>query len=114
MPDTHIVRKFDMGVAEAVRREAVDWRDAFAAASDPEAIADGLLGWDAALKSRGINPGTSADLTVATLFASSLSPSAATNAQPPSCPCALTMLELGLRGRAPVTIRPTDPASAGC
>jgi triphosphoribosyl-dephospho-CoA synthase len=31
-----------------------------------------LLGWDAALKSRGINPGTSADLTVATLFASAL------------------------------------------
>ena len=30
------------------------------------------MGWDAALKSRGINPGTSADLTVATLFASSL------------------------------------------
>jgi triphosphoribosyl-dephospho-CoA synthase len=72
MPDTHIVRKFDMGVAEAVRREAADWRDAFVAASDPEAIAGSLLGWDAALKSRGINPGTSADLTVATLFASRL------------------------------------------
>jgi triphosphoribosyl-dephospho-CoA synthase len=71
-PDTHIVRKFDMGVAEAVRREAADWRDAFAAARDPEEIADSLLDWDAALKSRGINPGTSADLTVATLFASSL------------------------------------------
>ncbi|MGC2783139.1 MAG: triphosphoribosyl-dephospho-CoA synthase [Roseiarcus sp.] len=73
LPDTHIVRKFDMGVAEAVRREAAGWRDAFAAGRDPEAISDGLLDWDAALKSRGINPGTSADLTVATLFASSLS-----------------------------------------
>jgi triphosphoribosyl-dephospho-CoA synthase len=73
MPDTHIVRKFDLGAAEAVRREAVDWRDAFAAARDPEGIADGLLNWDGELKSRGINPGTSADLTVATLFASSLS-----------------------------------------
>jgi triphosphoribosyl-dephospho-CoA synthase len=72
LPDTHIERKFDMGVAEAVRREAADWRD-FALARDPEAIVDSLLGWDAALKSRGINPGTSADLTVATLFASSLS-----------------------------------------
>jgi triphosphoribosyl-dephospho-CoA synthase len=30
------------------------------------------LSWDGELKSRGINPGTSADLTVATLFASSL------------------------------------------
>ena len=27
MPDTHIVRKFDLGAAEAVRREAVHWRD---------------------------------------------------------------------------------------
>jgi triphosphoribosyl-dephospho-CoA synthase len=73
IPDTHIVRKFDMGVAEAVRREAGDWRDALAATHDPASLADGLLRWDAALKSRGINPGTSADLTVATLFASSLS-----------------------------------------
>jgi len=72
IPDTHIARKFDLGVAEAVRREAADWRDAFAAARDPKEIADSLLDWDAALKSRGINPGTSADLTVATLFASSL------------------------------------------
>ena len=72
MPDTHIVRKFDMGVAEAVRRDAADWRDGFAAACDPEGIADGLLSWDGELKSRGINPGTSADLTVGTLFASNL------------------------------------------
>ena len=71
-PDTHIARKFDMGVAEAVRRKAVAWREALTAARDPEAIADGLLTWDGKLKSRGINPGTSADLTVATLFASSL------------------------------------------
>jgi triphosphoribosyl-dephospho-CoA synthase len=73
MPDTHVVRKFDKGVAEAVRREAADWRDALAAAHDPEGIVDGLLSWDGELKSRGINPGTSADLTVATLFASTLS-----------------------------------------
>jgi triphosphoribosyl-dephospho-CoA synthase len=73
MPDTHVVRKFDLGTAEAVRRDAADWRDAFAAARDPEEISESLLDWDAALKSRGINPGTSADLTVATLFASNLS-----------------------------------------
>ena len=71
-PDTHIARKFDAATAESVRREAVGWRDALASARDPEGIADSLLGWDAALKSRGINPGTSADLTVATLFAFSL------------------------------------------
>ena len=73
LPDTHVARKFDAATAESVRREAADWRDAFALARDPEEIADRLLDWDAALKSRGINPGTSADLTVATLFASSLS-----------------------------------------
>jgi triphosphoribosyl-dephospho-CoA synthase len=73
MPDTHIARKFDMGVAEAVRREAAGWRDAFMAADDPAGLADSLPTWDRALKSRGINPGTSADLTVATLFAASLS-----------------------------------------
>jgi triphosphoribosyl-dephospho-CoA synthase len=70
--DTHIMRKFDGATAEAVRREAADWRNAFATADDPNRIADELLTWDATLKSRGINPGTSADLTVATLFASSL------------------------------------------
>jgi triphosphoribosyl-dephospho-CoA synthase len=73
IPDTHIARRFDVGVAEAVRREAAERGDAYAAARDPEDLAEDLLAWDASLKSRGINPGTSADLTVATLFASSLS-----------------------------------------
>jgi triphosphoribosyl-dephospho-CoA synthase len=73
IPDTHILRKFDTATAEEIRRDAADWRDAFAAARDPQEIANGLLSWDASLKSRGINPGTSADLTVATLFASGLS-----------------------------------------
>jgi triphosphoribosyl-dephospho-CoA synthase len=72
IPDTHIARKFDAATAEAVRREAANWRDAFAKTYDPASIAEGLLSWDASLKSRGINPGTSADLTVATLFASNL------------------------------------------
>jgi triphosphoribosyl-dephospho-CoA synthase len=73
LPDTHIARKFDSSVAEAVRRDAEGWRDTLAATPDPSRLADGLLNWDATLKSRGVNPGTSADLTVATLFASSLS-----------------------------------------
>jgi triphosphoribosyl-dephospho-CoA synthase len=72
IPDTHITRKFDAVTAEVVRREAAGWRDAFASARDPEGLADSLLTWDEELKSRGINPGTSADLTVATLFASNL------------------------------------------
>jgi triphosphoribosyl-dephospho-CoA synthase len=36
---------------------------------DPTDLLDDLLAWDAALKADRINPGTSADLTVATLFA---------------------------------------------
>jgi triphosphoribosyl-dephospho-CoA synthase len=72
LPDTHITRKFDAATAEAVRREAAAWRDKFETTPNPQEIADALLSWDTALKSRGINPGTSADLTVATLFASSL------------------------------------------
>jgi triphosphoribosyl-dephospho-CoA synthase len=39
------------------------------AAEQPDQIVPALLAWDAALKAKGINPGTSADLTVATLFA---------------------------------------------
>jgi triphosphoribosyl-dephospho-CoA synthase len=73
IPDTHVARKFGLSVAEAVRREAARWRDSFMAARDPEGMSDELLAWDASLKARGINPGTSADLTVATLFASRLS-----------------------------------------
>ncbi len=72
-PDTHISRKHGGATAEAIRREAAGWLAAFAAARDPEEMTEGLLKWDAALKSRGINPGTSADLTVAALFAASLS-----------------------------------------
>jgi triphosphoribosyl-dephospho-CoA synthase len=39
------------------------------ASGDPSHLLPDLLAWDAALKDREINPGTSADLTVATLFA---------------------------------------------
>ncbi len=35
-------------------------------------MTEGLMRWDTEMKLRGINPGTSADLTVATLFAASL------------------------------------------
>ena len=73
IPDTHISRKFGAATAEEIQREAAEWRGSLAATRDPEEMTEGLLKWDAALKSRGINPGTSADLTVATLFASSLS-----------------------------------------
>jgi triphosphoribosyl-dephospho-CoA synthase len=67
-PDSHIVRKQGVTVAQSVTREAgrrhAQWR---AASHGPQAAR--LDAWDAELKREGINPGTSADLTVATLFA---------------------------------------------
>lgn len=71
-PDSHIARKFGIETAEEVRAEAaalladVDFRT-------PAAERHAKLGpFDASLKARGLNPGTSADLTVATLFAAGL------------------------------------------
>ncbi|MFK8252186.1 triphosphoribosyl-dephospho-CoA synthase [Ancylobacter terrae] len=71
-PDSHIARKFGAAVAEEVRAEAaavaraVDWHAPTARRHPP------LAAFDASLKARGLNPGTSADLTVATLFAARL------------------------------------------
>jgi triphosphoribosyl-dephospho-CoA synthase len=69
MPDSHIQRKHGSAVAAAVRREAGRVRSALAACADPSALLPRLLAWDTALKADGINPGTSADMTVATAFA---------------------------------------------
>jgi triphosphoribosyl-dephospho-CoA synthase len=44
---------------------------AFATGESPDGDA-GLAAWDESLKAQGINPGTSADLTVATLFLAGL------------------------------------------
>ncbi|WP_321799253.1 triphosphoribosyl-dephospho-CoA synthase [Caballeronia sp. J97] len=66
-PDSHIVRKQGAAVAQSVTRDAarhrVEWRMAGCPVESPS-----LDDWDAELKARGINPGTSADLAVATLF----------------------------------------------
>ncbi|MFL9984677.1 triphosphoribosyl-dephospho-CoA synthase [Paraburkholderia sediminicola] len=70
-PDSHIVRKQGMAVAQSVtlaaRERHAQWRQALAQ-QHPDAAAQPLDAWDAELKARAINPGTSADLTVATLF----------------------------------------------
>lgn len=68
-PDTHIVRKFGLELADKTRAEAAQ------ILAQVEALKDGterekvLLAFDSKLKADAINPGTSADLTVATLFA---------------------------------------------
>lgn len=67
-PDTHIARKHGPEVADAVCLEARRIRARFVATS-PEAAMPLLLDFDASLKDRGINPGTSADFTVAIFVA---------------------------------------------
>jgi triphosphoribosyl-dephospho-CoA synthase len=67
--DSHIVRKHGADTAEEVRRAARPFHGRMRAGEDRGTLLPDLLKWDASLKQQGINPGTSADLTVATLFA---------------------------------------------
>jgi triphosphoribosyl-dephospho-CoA synthase len=67
-PDSHIIRKHGAEVAADVRRTGAKFDTLLWSAQEPADLLGKLLAWDAALKVRGINPGTTADLTVATLF----------------------------------------------
>lgn len=71
-PDTHIIRKYGASLAEDIRAEALDIEKQFRSAENPKTVQRALMDWDASLKVRGINPGTSADLTVASLLAYAL------------------------------------------
>jgi triphosphoribosyl-dephospho-CoA synthase len=68
-PDSHIARKHGAPAAEAVRDEAAHFEKTLKSAKSREAAFELALNFDRALKQRGLNPGTSADLTVAVLFA---------------------------------------------
>lgn len=74
-PDSHIARKFGAETAEGVQAEAVAVRGAVAGLSG-DARRGVLAAFDASLKARGLNPGTSADLTVASILAALLQRSA--------------------------------------
>ena len=67
-PDTHVIRKHGADVASDVHQAAMKFEALLWSIQDPTILLGELLAWDAALKARAINPGTSADLTVATLF----------------------------------------------
>jgi triphosphoribosyl-dephospho-CoA synthase len=71
-PDSHVARKFGLEVAEQVREEAASALASLGAAKDDRARIDLLTEFDLSLKARAINPGTSADLTVACLLVHSL------------------------------------------
>ena len=66
--DSHIVRKQGETIAKLVQNEAIEHAAEFNKAFNPKNYQSALMTFDAALKKRGLNPGTSADLTVATLF----------------------------------------------
>lgn len=68
-PDSHVARKFGIGTAEAVRREASQFCEGLDFREDRERALDAF---DLHLKARGLNPGTTADLTVAALFTAAL------------------------------------------
>jgi triphosphoribosyl-dephospho-CoA synthase len=72
LPDTLIERKFGTRTAALVREEAGPIEASFTECPAPEAMTAPLAAFDQALKERCLNPGTSADLTVATLFAAAL------------------------------------------
>jgi len=69
IPDSHVARKFGEDTAEALRTEAAPLARRVLAAVRPECSEEELLAFDTALKARGLNPGTTADLVVASLFA---------------------------------------------
>jgi triphosphoribosyl-dephospho-CoA synthase len=70
--DSHIARKYRKEVAQAIQLEAKSHFINFTSQENPKLYQATLLAWDSDLKRRGINPGTSADLTVATILANEL------------------------------------------
>jgi len=70
-PDSHICRKHGQATAERIRAETAR-RFAPLTGANRAALISEALDWDRTLKAQELNPGTSADLTVATLFADEL------------------------------------------
>lgn len=70
--DSHIVRKQGETIAKMVQAEAAAHEADFLKAYNPKNYQTPLLRFDADLKKRGLNPGTSADMTVATLLMAQL------------------------------------------
>lgn len=66
-PDSHVQRKHGARAAESVREQAWMVEKAVKRCENPRAVVGLLLRLDKKLKRDGFNPGTSADLTVASL-----------------------------------------------
>ena len=76
VPDSHIARKYGEAAALNVQQAARQHVEAFMALDNPKNYLPALLQWDQSLKQQGINPGTSADLTVITAMLAALRPPA--------------------------------------
>jgi triphosphoribosyl-dephospho-CoA synthase len=72
-PDSHVTRKHGIEIAERVRKRAVAVRERLAQTTDEAGRLRLLMEFDRRLKAEGVNPGTSADLTVACLLVHTLS-----------------------------------------
>jgi len=72
VPDSHVERKFGPGLHPAMADKMALIDRALSAADRPERVLPLLREVDAEFKSAGINPGTTADLTVACLLAARL------------------------------------------
>jgi triphosphoribosyl-dephospho-CoA synthase len=71
-PDSHIARKHGPDAAARVQGQALEARERYRNTATPEEALRDLLTFDRRLKLSGLNPGTSADLTVASVFADRL------------------------------------------
>ena len=72
IPDSHVARKHGAEAAAALCLRVRPLAAALLGATDPSRLAPELLQLDAALKAEGLNPGTTADLTVASHLALAL------------------------------------------
>jgi triphosphoribosyl-dephospho-CoA synthase len=68
-PDSHVARKYGAAIATALQQRALPHDQSLLVRDAPECARTDLMTLDAELKTRNCNPGTSADLTVASLFA---------------------------------------------
>lgn len=71
-PDSHVARKYGADAALRLQADMQALRNRLFALDDPAEREAALLVFDARLKAERLNPGTSADLTVASLFAEEL------------------------------------------
>jgi triphosphoribosyl-dephospho-CoA synthase len=71
-PDSHIARKYGVAAAERLMQQALQHEQSLMASDNPKTYQRALMAFDQELKAAKLNPGTTADLTVATVLAALL------------------------------------------